>query len=148
MFVAHIDLNYRIITLIITKHGNLPFLLQNDATFLYTYALINILYLGELPGNLNFKLPWHIYIHFHAWILSFIYFFLPNIIAKYCSFFTNDAFFSSWHDNFSSCNLLQVNRCQNKILYLTMKKMCLNRNKDWFYFIYLGWWSHYFCKAL
>ena len=57
MFVAHIDLNYRIITLIITKHGNLPFLLQNDATFLYTYALINILYLGELPGNLNFKLP-------------------------------------------------------------------------------------------
>ena len=34
-------------------------------TFLYTYLLSNTFYLGEPSGNLNFKLPWHIYLHIH-----------------------------------------------------------------------------------
>ena len=48
--------NYRVITLIFTKYGNLPLCLDNYALFslppiftnnLYTYTLSNIIYLGE-----------------------------------------------------------------------------------------------------
>ena len=56
-----IDGNYRVITLIFTKYGNLPLCLENYALFslppikkkcIYTYALSNILYLGEPSGNI------------------------------------------------------------------------------------------------
>ena len=79
MEVVHggIDGNYWVITLIFTKYGNLPLCLENYALFslppiftniLYTYTLKYIIYLGEPSGNLNFRLPWHIYTHIHALI--------------------------------------------------------------------------------
>ena len=56
-----IDENYRVITPILEKYGNLPLCLENYALFLlpliftkylYTYTLINILYLEEPLGNI------------------------------------------------------------------------------------------------
>ena len=56
-----IDENYRVITLILKKYGNLPLYLENYALFslppifttiLYTYPLRYIIYLGEPSGNI------------------------------------------------------------------------------------------------
>ena len=53
--------NYRVITLIFTKYGNLPLCLENYTLFslppiftniLYTYPLRYIIYLGEPSGNI------------------------------------------------------------------------------------------------
>ena len=76
-----IDGNYRVITLLFKKYGNLPLCLENYALFLlpliftnifHTYPLMYIIYLGEPSGNFDFKLPWHIYTYIHAWILSYL----------------------------------------------------------------------------
>ena len=70
-----IDENYRVITLILKKYGNLPLCLENYALFslppifttiLYTYPLRCIIYLGELSGNIisNYHGTFiHIFIH-------------------------------------------------------------------------------------
>ena len=56
-----IDENYRVITLILKKYGNLPLCLENYALFslppifttiLFTYPLRYIIYLGEPLGNI------------------------------------------------------------------------------------------------
>ena len=41
-------------------------------TFLYTYALTNMIYLGEPSDNFNLKLPRLIYMHIHAKILLYL----------------------------------------------------------------------------
>ena len=70
-----IDDNFRVITLILEKYGNLPLCLENYALFLlpliftnilYTYTLRYIIYLGEPPGNIisNYHGTFiHIYMH-------------------------------------------------------------------------------------
>ena len=59
--VTIIDGNYRVITLIFNKYGNLPFSLENYALIslppiftnnLYTYTLSYITYLGEQSGDI------------------------------------------------------------------------------------------------
>ena len=59
--VQSIDGNYRAITLILKKYGNLPLCLENYALFLlppiftnilYTYTLRYIIYIGEPSGNI------------------------------------------------------------------------------------------------
>ena len=103
--------------------------------YIYIYTLIHILYLGEPSRNFDLKLPWHIYIHTNAWILSYLYskdltisplskfrficqcyFFLANITYKALSFFTSLNFSQVDIINFPSCHLPQVNCCQNIIL--------------------------------
>ena len=69
------DENYRLITLILKKYGNLPLCLDNYALFslppifttiLYTYTLRYIIYLGEPSGNIfsnNHGAFIHIFMH-------------------------------------------------------------------------------------
>ena len=69
------DGNYRVITLIFKKNGNLPLCLENYALFwlpptftnnIYTYILRYIIYLGEPSGNIisNYHGTFiHIYMH-------------------------------------------------------------------------------------
>ena len=61
ILLGGIDKNYRLITLILEKYGNLPLCLENYALFslppifttiLYTYPLRNIIYLGEPSGDI------------------------------------------------------------------------------------------------
>ena len=110
-------------------------------TFLYTYTLIHILYVGEPLSNFNLKSPWHVYIHIHAWILSYLYpkksncfscqccrffasatYFLPMLLLKLFRFLLVVIFSQVDIINFLSCHFLRVNRCQNIILCLIMKR--------------------------
>ena len=59
--VVGIDVNYRVITLLLKKYGNLPLCLENYVLFLlppnfttilFTYPLSYIIYLGEPSGNI------------------------------------------------------------------------------------------------
>ena len=79
--IRTIDGNYRVITLIFTKCGNLLLSLENYALFslpsiftkkLYTYTLSNILYLGKPPGNIisNYHRTF-IHICMHAYYPSY-----------------------------------------------------------------------------
>ena len=37
----------------------------NFTTFLYTYTLIHVNFIGKQSDNFNFKFSWHIYIHIY-----------------------------------------------------------------------------------
>ena len=73
---VYIDGNYRVITLIFTKYGNLPLYLENYALFslppiftkgLYIYTLSYMIYLRETSGNIisNYH---DTHTHIHAYI--------------------------------------------------------------------------------
>ena len=80
--VATADVNYRSITLILEKYGNLPLCLEkyalfslppNFTTILYTYPLSYIIYLGEPSGNIisNYHGTFiHIFMHWYERILK------------------------------------------------------------------------------
>ena len=87
--------NYRVITLILEKYGNLPLCLENCALFLlpliftnilYPYALMHIIYLGEPTGNIISN-------DHGTFILLCMYWFDP-ILKKY-----------KWNSFFSLINL-------------------------------------------
>ena len=75
--LSSIDGNYRVITPIFKRYGNLPLFLDNYALFslpliftniLYTYTLRYIIYLGEPSGNIisNYHGTFiHIYMHWY-----------------------------------------------------------------------------------
>ena len=71
-------------------------------------------------GNFNLKLSWHIYLHIHVWVLSYLhpkyilpffcqyyrficqcYFFISNVTDKILLSFTSCKFFPSLHNKFS-----------------------------------------------
>ena len=88
------------------------------------------------------KLLWHVFIHIHAWILSYLYHrnsnrpppvnvtflfdsvtsFLPTLMLKLFHFLQVVKFSQFDIINFPPCHLPQVNRCQNIILCLIMKR--------------------------
>ena len=91
MRVVSIDENYRVITLILKKYGNLPLCLENYALFslppifttiLYTYPLRYIIYLEEPLGN--------IIKNYHG---TFIHIFMHGYYPIYQNNITKPSFF-------------------------------------------------------
>ena len=109
-----IDGNYRVITLIFTKYGNLPLCFENYALFslppiftkiLYTYLISNILYRGEPSGNIisnDYVTFIHIFMHIYNPINIYIYilnrffrsmlpFYLPMFLLS-CQCYSKNSF--------------------------------------------------------
>ena len=148
--LLHIDENYRVITLIFKKYGNLPLCLENCALFslpliftniLYTYSLRYIIYLGEPSGNiiLNYRVTFiHIYMHCYDPMFKNIYetvFFLSQCCRFFSSLFLLTIHLKPFHFllvefllfqlisvNFTSCCLPQANFLQHFICFSIRKR--------------------------
>ena len=142
-------------------YGNLPFRLDNHVwfllppkftTILYSYPLINILYLGEPPGHSirNYH-DTFIYIFMHGYYyicqMKFIKLFSVNVtvlfedvstflmklLLKLFHFLVAQKFLRLITLKFPSCCISQVHLLQNLICFSINNHMCSNRN--YFYFI-------------